>query len=76
MRCQICYKGPSHGNKVIRTGTGKWIKKRVKKIRKPNLQKVTIVENGEEKKLIVCAKCLKRLKKEDKVKKYYKKEQE
>jgi len=66
-RCQICGKKPVKGNKVIRTGTGKWIKKRVSVVRKPNLQSVTIVEGGQKKKLRVCTKCLKKLKKEGKL---------
>jgi len=43
MRCQTCNKKAVVGNKVIRTGTGKWIKKRVKVTRKPNLQKVVLM---------------------------------
>ena len=66
-RCQICGKKPVKANKVIRTGTGKWIKKRVSVVRKPNLQSVTIVEGGQKKKLRVCTKCLKKLKKEGKL---------
>ncbi|PIS15347.1 50S ribosomal protein L28 [Candidatus Shapirobacteria bacterium CG09_land_8_20_14_0_10_38_17] len=66
-RCQICGKKPVRGNKVIRTGTGKWIKKRVAVLRKPNLQSVTIIKDGQKKKLRVCAKCLKKLRKEGKL---------
>jgi len=66
-RCQICGKKPVKGNKVIRTGTGKWIKKRVPVVRKPNLQLVTIIEGSQKKKLRVCTKCLKKLKKEGKL---------
>jgi len=66
-RCQICGKKPVKGNKVIRTGTGKWIKKRVSVVRKPNLQSVTIMKNGQKRKMRICAKCLKRLKKEGKL---------
>ena len=66
-RCQICGKKPVKGNKVIRTGTGKWIKKRVSVVRKPNLQSVTIVKDGQKKKLRVCTKCLKRLRREGKL---------
>ncbi|MDD3679325.1 MAG: L28 family ribosomal protein [Candidatus Shapirobacteria bacterium] len=70
MKCQVCAKKPVVGNKVIRTGTGKWIKKRVKVVRKPNLQKTTLLVSGQEKKTIVCTSCLKRFKKEGKVKVY------
>ena len=63
-RCQICGKGPAKGRKIIRTGTGKWVKKRVKVMRLPNLQKVTVLENGEKKKIKVCTSCLGKLKKE------------
>jgi ribosomal protein L28 len=70
MRCQICHKKPVVGNKVIRTGTGKWIKKRVKVVRKPNLQKATLLSSGQEEKIIVCTACLKKLKKTGQVKTY------
>jgi large subunit ribosomal protein L28 len=63
-RCQICGKGPAKGRKIIRTGTGKWVKKRVKVMRLPNLQKVTVFEKGEKKKIKVCTSCLGKLKKE------------
>jgi len=53
-RCQICGKKPVKGNKVIRTGTGKWIKKRVPVVRKPNLQTITIIKNGQKKKMRIC----------------------
>ncbi len=70
-RCQICQKGPVTGGKIRRTGTGKWVKKRVKKVRKPNLQKATLLaDDGTEQKIMVCTKCLKRLKKEGKIKTY------
>jgi ribosomal protein L28 len=71
MRCQICHKKPVVGNKVIRTGTGKWIKKRVKVVRKPNLQKATLLlSSGQEKKILVCTACLKKLKKTGQIKTY------
>ena len=70
MRCQVCGKKPVVGNKLIRTGTGKWIKKRVKKVRKPNLQKATLLVSGKEKKVLICTSCLKKLKKTGQVKTY------
>ncbi len=70
MRCQVCGKKPVVGNKLIRTGTGKWIKKRVKKVRKPNLQKATLLVSGQEKKALICTSCLKKLKKTGQVKTY------
>lgn len=71
MRCQVCNKKPTTGSRIIRTGTGKWIKKRVKVVRKPNLQKATLVVSGQEKKIILCTSCLKKFKKEGKVKSYF-----
>ncbi len=59
------------GGKMIRTGTGKWIKKRVKVKRSPNLQKTTLVISGQEKEKIICTSCLKKFKKEGKVKVAY-----
>ncbi|KUK84211.1 MAG: 50S ribosomal protein L28 [Microgenomates bacterium 39_6] len=70
MHCQVCGKKPVVGNKLVRTGTGKWIKKRVKKVRKPNLQKATLLVSDQEKKAFVCTKCLKKLKKTGQVKTY------
>ena len=66
-RCEICGKKSVKGKKIIRTGTGKWIKKRVTVVRKPNLQWVTIMKTGKKKRIRVCAKCLKKLKKEAKL---------
>ena len=63
-RCQICGKGPAKGKKIIRTGTGKWIKKRVAVRRMPNLQRATILEKGKKRKIRVCTGCLKKLRKE------------
>jgi len=66
-RCYICGKKPTNGKKIIRTGTGKWIKKRVPRLRRPNLQPITLTVGNSKKRVKVCAKCLKRLKKEGKL---------
>ena len=67
--CYICGKKPERGRKILRTGTGKWIKRRVPRRRRPNLQKITLLAQEGKKKVFVCAKCLKRLKKEGRVEK-------
>lgn len=45
---------------------GRWKKRapKTRRIFKPNLQKVTILENGKEERVKLCAKCLKRIKKD------------
>ena len=45
---------------------GRWKKRapKTRRIFKPNLQKVTILENGKEKQVKLCAKCIKRIKKD------------
>lgn len=66
--CQICGKGNvmgrSHTHK--RGVAGKRWKKRTTKtprLFKVNLQRVTVLVNGEEKKMRLCTKCIKRIKK-------------
>lgn len=57
--------GRSHTHKRGVAG-GRWKKKAPKTLRlfKPNLQKMTIFEKGEEKRIKLCTKCLKRIKKD------------
>ena len=56
--CEICQKTASHGNKLSITRSH--ISKRSPRTWKPNLRSVkAIMENGETKKIHVCAKCLK-----------------
>jgi ribosomal protein L28 len=45
---------------------GRWKKRapKTRRIFRPNLQKVTILEKGKEKKVKLCAKCIKRIKKD------------
>jgi len=45
---------------------GRWKKRapKTRRIFRPNLQKVTILENGKEERVKLCAKCLKRIKKD------------
>jgi len=45
---------------------GRWKKRapKTRRIFRPNLQKVTILENGKEKKVKLCTKCIKRIKKD------------
>lgn len=73
--CEICGKKKSVGRsqKHKRGVAGKrWRKRAPKTSRefKPNLQKVTLKINGEEKKMRVCAKCIKRIRKYGSIKDY------
>jgi large subunit ribosomal protein L28 len=52
--CQICDKKSGKGMKVSHS------KQRTARRFKPNLHKVKIIENGESKKITICAKCLKK----------------
>ncbi len=56
-RCYICGKGVQFGNKVSHAHNltrRKW---------RPNLHKVTIIENGKKKRVKVCTKCLRKIEK-------------
>ena len=71
--CEICGKkrviGRSQRHK--RGVAGKRWRKRAQvtpRTFKPNLQRATVILAGQEKKMTLCAKCLKRLKKEGKIK--------
>lgn len=57
-KCAICEKSVNHGNKLSITRSH--ISKRSPRTWKPNLRSVKILtENGETKRIYVCAKCLK-----------------
>lgn len=62
--CQHCGKGVLKGHKVSHA------KQRTRKFSKPNLQTAKIMVNGVRRKMLLCTKCLKTLKKE-KTKKLY-----
>lgn len=75
MICQICGKGKVVGRSQQhkRGVAGKRWKKKTTKTRrvfKPNLQMKTFTVNGEEKKMKVCGKCIKRVKKFNSIGKY------
>ena len=55
-KCAICEKSISHGNKLSITRSH--ISKRTSRTWKPNLRSVKVMENGEAKRIHVCAKCL------------------
>jgi large subunit ribosomal protein L28 len=55
--CEICQKTASHGNKLSITRSH--ISKRSARTWKPNLRRVKVDMNGENKRIYVCAKCLK-----------------
>ncbi len=55
--CQICFKKSGKGNKVSHSHQSS-----IRRF-KPNLHKVRIIEDGEMKKVVICAKCLKKRRK-------------
>ena len=55
-KCAVCEKTLSHGNKLSITRSH--ISKRSSRTWKPNLRSVKVIENGEAKRIHVCAKCL------------------
>ena len=55
-KCEICDKGINFGNQLSITRSH--ISKRTSRTWKPNLRTVKTIENGEPKKIKVCAKCL------------------
>jgi large subunit ribosomal protein L28 len=58
-KCENCGKGPQFGHNVSHS--------HVKTNRRwsPNIQKVTVVKDGQRKRMSICAKCLKTLHKID-----------
>lgn len=69
MKCYHCGKGVLYGRSHTHhrgVAGGRW-KKRAPKTQRifyPNLQKVEILENGKKMRVFVCAKCLKRVRKD------------
>ncbi|MGI5869085.1 MAG: 50S ribosomal protein L28 [Kiritimatiellia bacterium] len=64
--CQICGKGPSSGNKIIRRGLAKYkggIGLHTTAVTRrrflPNLHSVRAIQNGAKKRMRVCAACIK-----------------
>lgn len=57
--CELCGKGPITGNHISRTGTRGWVKKRSKKVFKPNLRRVKVLVDGRVQRMRICAQCLK-----------------
>lgn len=62
-KCSVCGKKAASGMSVARTGTRGFIKKRSKRRFKPNIRTVRVEAGEGTKKLKVCAKCLKTMKK-------------
>lgn len=63
--CEICAKKPITGGREQRTGTRGYLKKRVKRRFQPNLRRVTLETEEGFKRLRICAKCLKRIRREE-----------
>jgi len=65
-RCEICGKGPMTGHQIARRGLAKkkgGVGKKITGITKrrflPNIQTITIIENGRKKRIKVCTSCIK-----------------
>ncbi|HEX4215247.1 MAG TPA: 50S ribosomal protein L28 [Candidatus Dormibacteraeota bacterium] len=59
--CQICGKRPQFGNKVARLGKNavkRRVKARVKRTRKPNVQRIAVWMNGASRRMYVCTACI------------------
>ncbi len=56
-KCEFCGKSPQFGHNVSHSNV------RTKRMWRPNVQKATIVINGVERSVMICAKCLKSLSK-------------
>ena len=57
--CELCGKRVITGRRVARTGTRGWVKRRSKRVFKPNLRRVRVMVDGKMKRMKLCAKCLK-----------------
>ena len=51
-QCKICGKGPLFGQNVSHANN------KTKKVSKPNLQRVMVVDNGTRRKKLVCSRCI------------------
>lgn len=65
-KCYVCEKSTISGGSIKRRGlakrkggVGRRITARNKRTFKPNLKKISIIENGKKKSIQICAKCLK-----------------
>ena len=58
LKCDQCGKGVQHGHHVSHA------KNRTKRLFKPNLKRVTVRIKGEKKRMMLCTKCLEKIKKE------------
>ncbi|MGQ9626645.1 MAG: 50S ribosomal protein L28 [Anaerolineae bacterium] len=56
-RCEICGKGPRFGHNVSHSNV------RTKRQWRPNIQQATIMQGGKPRKVKICVKCLKALRK-------------
>jgi large subunit ribosomal protein L28 len=56
-RCYVCGKGTRFGHRISHSH------KLTKRRWRPNLHKVTILENGKKKRVRVCTKCLRKVQK-------------
>ena len=69
MNCYHCEKGVIFGRSHTHhrgVAGGRWLKRapKTQRIFSPNLQSIMIIEEGEEKRVKLCMKCLKRVKKD------------
>jgi len=67
--CYHCGKGVMHGRSHTHkrgVAGGRWKKKapKTQRLFRANIQRMTIIENGKEKRVKLCAKCIKRIKKD------------
>ncbi len=60
-KCQNCHKGIAVGHAVSHA------KNRIRRIFKPNLQKLKVLRNGVAVKVIFCTSCIKRLRKDGRI---------
>jgi large subunit ribosomal protein L28 len=58
MKCQECGKGVQYGHHVSHA------KNRSKRVFKPNLKRVTVKVKGVKRRMVLCVKCLKAVKRE------------